>query len=101
MKVNCYGDNGTRAKIIFNKTEHMQMHIKQYVIHIFNFVINLQRWVWAYRSKQFHVKVNTNNGLKRQNRTLKHDFLQPYRDSSLTGLTTVIVEQYLPDAWLK
>lgn len=61
----------------------------------------LQRWVWAFRNAKFHVRVSTNNGIERQNRCLKHEYLQPYRDSTLTGLATVIVEKYLPAAWLK
>lgn len=61
----------------------------------------VQKWVWAYRDKNFHVKVNTNNGLERQNGTLKHEYLAAFRDSSLTGLADVIINKYLPDAWKK
>lgn len=64
-------------------------------------LFHVQKWVWAYRDKNFHVKVNTNNGLERQNGTLKHEYLAAFRDSSLTGLADVIINKYLPDAWKK
>ena len=45
--------------------------------------------------------VKTNNGVERQNRELKHGFLKDYNYTSLSGLMTVLVEQYLPDKYNK
>jgi len=55
----------------------------------------------AFRSSAFHIRVNTNNGVERQNRTLKYDYLQPYRDTSLSGVMTVLIEKFFPDAFRK
>jgi len=63
--------------------------------------VRLLEGVWAFRSVTFHVKVNTNNGIERHNRMLKHNFLLPYREHSLSSLVSVIVEKYLPSLWLK
>ena len=60
-----------------------------------------QRWVRAFRPEAFHVRVSTNNGIERQNRALKHDYLQAYRDRTLSGLFTVLVEKFHPDAFRK
>ena len=60
-----------------------------------------QRWATAFKSSHFHVRVNTNNGIESQNRALKHDYLKSYRDSTLTGLMTVLVEKFHPDAYRK
>ena len=42
------------------------------------------------------VSVNTNNGVERKNRDFKHEFLKPYKDNSLSGMVTVLTEQFLP-----
>jgi len=60
-----------------------------------------QRWVFAYRSPNIVTRIATNNGLERQNRVLKHDYLVVYRKSTLSRLLTVIVDTYLPDAYVK
>ena len=60
-----------------------------------------QRWVQAFRSSKFHVRITTNNGVERQNRALKHEYLVAYRDRTLSGLMTVLVERFFPDAFRK
>ena len=40
---------------------------------------------------------NTNNGVERQNKDLKHEYLKKYKDNSLSGMITVLIEQFLPD----
>ncbi|XP_028415032.1 uncharacterized protein LOC114538114 [Dendronephthya gigantea] len=60
-----------------------------------------KRWVWAYRKDRFNVKVNTNNGVERQNRSLKYQFLADNRDKTLSGLISVVVTQFLPSAYKK
>ena len=51
----------------------------------------IKRWVWAYRKDRFNVAINTNNGIERQNRSFKYDFLAKQRDTSLSGMLTVLV----------
>lgn len=43
--------------------------------------------------------ITTNNGVERQNRELKHSYLKDYKDSSLSGLMSVLVNHYLPDKY--
>jgi len=57
--------------------------------------------VRAFRSVSFHVRVNTNNGIERQNRALKYDYLLAHRDTTLSGVMTVVVDKFLPDAYRK
>ena len=45
------------------------------------------------------MRVNTSNGLERQNRALKYDYLAAYRDTSLSGLVTLLLERFHPDAY--
>jgi len=45
------------------------------------------------------VRVSTNNGVERQNRVLKYDYLTAYRDTSLSGLITLLLQRFLPDAF--
>ena len=40
--------------------------------------------------------MNTNNGVERKNKDFKHKFLKPYKDNSLSGMATVLIEQFLP-----
>ena len=44
-----------------------------------------------------NVMVNANNGVERQNKDLKHEYLKQYKDNSLSGMITVLIEQFLPD----
>ena len=43
--------------------------------------------------------INTNNGIERQNRSFKYDFLAKQRDTSLSGMLTVLVTQFLPSSF--
>ena len=54
-------------------------------------------WVRAYRTGLMEIIVNTNNGDERQNKDLKHEYLKQYKDNSLSGMITVLIEQFLPD----
>ena len=56
----------------------------------------LQLWVRAFRQGLLEIVVNTNNGVERKNKDFKHEFLKPYKDNSLSGMVTVLVEQFLP-----
>ena len=57
---------------------------------------------WIVRSHVFRdglleVSVHTNNGVKRKNKDFKHQHLVQFRDKSLSGMITVLTEQFLPD----
>lgn len=54
-------------------------------------LLYLQRWVWAYWKGRFNVVINNNNGIERQNRSFKHDFLSNHCDTSLSGMLSVLV----------
>ncbi|XP_065648764.1 uncharacterized protein LOC136078033 isoform X2 [Hydra vulgaris] len=57
------------------------------------------RWVTAYRHNRLLVNCNTNNGVERQHKTLKHKYLSNHRYSSLTRMLTVVVEDFLCDKY--
>ncbi|KAK3104713.1 hypothetical protein FSP39_008463, partial [Pinctada imbricata] len=59
----------------------------------------LQRWVWAFRSKRFNVNINTNNGVERQNKVLKYEYLDMKKAKSLSHLISTILLKYLPDSY--
>ena len=54
-------------------------------------------WVRAYRTGLMEIIANTNNGVERQNKDLKYEYLKRYKDNSLSGMITVLIEQFLPD----
>ncbi|KAK3083109.1 hypothetical protein FSP39_014287 [Pinctada imbricata] len=62
---------------------------------------NVQKWAWVYRQDRLLVNINTNNGVERQNRTLKYDFLSKYTDRTLTGMLTTVIKRFLPDQYRK
>ena len=55
-----------------------------------------QLWVCTFRHGLTEVSVNTNNDVERKNKDFKHEFLKPYKDNSLSGMITVLIEQFLP-----
>ena len=61
------------------------------------FLPSFQRWVWACRKERFLVNVNTNNGVERQNESFKYSYLQQFKNSSTTGMLTILVEEFLAD----
>ena len=65
---------------------------------MFNFY-SLQKWVKAFRFGLLEIIVNTNNGVERKNRKFKYDFLKQYKDNTLHGMVTVLVEQIMPDTY--
>nr|XP_047127050.1 uncharacterized protein LOC105844598 [Hydra vulgaris] len=58
-----------------------------------------KRWVKAFRSGILETVVNTNNGVERKNRDFKHEFLNQYKDNSLSGMVTVLVDQFIPETY--
>ena len=53
--------------------------------------------VRAYRTGLMEIIVNTDNGVERQNKDLKQEYIKQYKNNSLNGMTTVLIEQFLPD----
>ena len=53
----------------------------------------------CYRAGLIDVSVNTNNGVERKNRDFKYEYLKQYKDKSLSGMLTVLLEQFLPDIY--
>ena len=55
----------------------------------------LQRWCWAYRNGRLFVNSKTNNGVERQNESLKYSYLQRHKNSSITGMLSILNEEFL------
>ena len=45
------------------------------------------------------IVVHTKNGVERKNRNFKYECLRQFKDNSVSGMATVLVEQYLPDIY--
>ena len=58
----------------------------------------LQRWSRAYRPDDLF-KCNTNNGTERINEVLKHNYLKKYKQSTLSQLMTILIEQFIPERY--
>ena len=43
------------------------------------------------------MSVHTYNGVERKNKDFKHQYLAQFKDKSLSGMITVLIEQFLPD----
>ena len=57
----------------------------------------IKKWVRLYRHQSVDIIINTSNGVERQNKTLKHEYLTLHKDKSLSGVVSVIKNNYLPD----
>jgi len=55
-----------------------------------------EMWVWAFRQERLLVNCNTNNGTERQNESFKYSFLEKRKSHSLTGMLTILIEEFLP-----
>ncbi|XP_052083492.1 uncharacterized protein LOC127720780 [Mytilus californianus] len=60
-----------------------------------------RRWVRAHRQERFNVSVNTNNGIERQNLSLKYEYLDKKKARSLSQLLSVLIRKFLPDSYVK
>ena len=45
------------------------------------------------------IVVDTNNGVERQNKDFKYEYLKQFKDNTLSGILTVLIEQFLPDKY--
>ncbi|XP_065643781.1 autophagy-related protein 16-like isoform X2 [Hydra vulgaris] len=68
---------------------------KKYITNYW--LCNKERWIWAYRQDRLLVNLNTNNGLERQNETFKYTYLQRHKNSSITGMLTLLIEEFFAD----
>ncbi|XP_065658459.1 uncharacterized protein LOC136082971 [Hydra vulgaris] len=62
-------------------------------------IISELLWVRYYRLGLLEVAVNTNNGVESKNKEFKYGYLSKFHDKSLSGMITVLVEQFLPDKY--
>ena len=53
-------------------------------------------WLRSFRQGLLEVSINTNSGVERKSKDFKHEFLKPYKDNSLTGMVTVLIDQFHP-----
>ncbi|XP_065657884.1 uncharacterized protein LOC136082459 isoform X2 [Hydra vulgaris] len=56
-----------------------------------------KRWIWWYRQNRLLINCNTNNGVERQNESFKYCYLKKYNNSSLTGMLTLLIEEFFTD----
>ncbi|XP_047124446.1 uncharacterized protein LOC105850359 isoform X2 [Hydra vulgaris] len=57
---------------------------------------NQKRWVFAFRRHRLLQNINTNNGTERLNQSLKYSFLEKRKNSSLTSMLSICIEEFLP-----
>ena len=43
--------------------------------------------------------VSTNNGVEHQNKDFKYEYLKQFKDNTLGGMFTVLIEHFFPDKW--
>ena len=84
-----------RTSALWGKNEHLRTYMDT------KWLPDVKRWVKYFRSGILDTVINTNNGVEAQNKVLKHSFLCHHSDKSLTGVMTVINEQFLPEAYQK
>lgn len=65
------------------------------------FLFLSQKWVWAFRKDRFLTTINTNNGVERQNKASTYDYLEGHKHPTLSGMLTILVEEFLPDKYIR
>ena len=45
------------------------------------------------------LSINTNNGIERQNESLKYQYLKDPNNNSLGGMVTTLIVEFLPDKY--
>ncbi|XP_065680304.1 uncharacterized protein LOC124806293 [Hydra vulgaris] len=56
-----------------------------------------KKWICCYRQNRLLISCNTNNGVERQNASFKYSYLKRYNSSSLTGMLTLLTEEFFTD----
>nr|XP_054765901.1 uncharacterized protein LOC129272829 [Lytechinus pictus] len=83
------------ALAAFKSSQEWQMNTKLQNWFTKQWLRHSKRWVWAFRADT-GLQVNTNNGLERQNKLFKYKYLEKKNDHSISGMVTVLVNEYLP-----
>ncbi|XP_035685999.1 uncharacterized protein LOC118422494 [Branchiostoma floridae] len=60
---------------------------------------NAERWVHVFRDENLKISIYTNNGVERQNETLKYSHLEGRTRISLSEMITVVVTDFLPTSY--
>lgn len=63
-----------------------------------------KKWCWAHRDNRLRIALHVNNGIERQKEMFKYSPLYKHTDSSISGMLTVILEEFLPnkyERWVK
>lgn len=83
-------------------TPHKRACSLQVFVHqLTPITIFLQLWARAYKDRDYHAAVNTNNGTEAQNKVLKYSYLPKKKTMTLSSIATILIEDYLPDAHRK
>ena len=61
----------------------------------------LKLWARAYRDREFHSAVNTNNGTESLNKVLKYNYLPWKKKMILSSIITLLVEVFLLESHQK
>lgn len=50
---------------------------------------------YPYQQDRLLINCNTNNGVERQNKSFKYEYLQKHLSSLLTGMLAILIEDFL------
>ena len=53
----------------------------------------------VFQERTSKVIIKTNNGVERQNKDFKREFLVDHKENTLSGMLTVLVKSFLPDKY--
>ena len=60
-----------------------------------------QRWVWAFKKDRLLSSVSNTNGVERQNKSFKYEYLEGNKGANLSTMLTILVEDFVPDKYTK
>ncbi|XP_063802224.1 uncharacterized protein LOC134970050 [Pseudophryne corroboree] len=61
----------------------------------------IQKWAHVYRTGLLNFGINTNNGLERQHEVLKYNYLDGYKNCTLSEMITVLHRNFFPSTYRK
>ena len=74
------------------------VHVDKYIIILVDVsVYLLQKWARAFRDREYHAVVDTNNGAEALNKSLKYSYLPKRRSMTLSAVAILLVEDFLPE----
>ena len=92
-KTLCDRLNAIQGSLLWDKHENVKSYVRRY------WFSQLDRWVKFYRNPLIDRSISTNNGVESLNKILKHMYLKYFCDRSVTGLVTMILNQFLPERY--